>query len=121
MVISCAVFKIPQEFHLSDCLIFGVHFCASRNKPYCDNSHKEISFQDSGSPETDDLLLDLKSAPLNIDPMQDGPLIVEGPVEIRNTDDVVVNRVDNTALCRCGTSENKPYCDGSHAQIGFKG
>ena len=94
---------------------------ASKNKPYCDNSHKEVSFQDDGTPETADLSLDLKSAPLNIDPMQDGPLIVEGPVEIRNTDDVVVNRVDSTALCRCGASKNKPYCDGSHAQIGFKG
>ena len=93
---------------------------ASKNKPYCDNSHKEISFQDSGTPEAADLSLDLKSAPLNITPAKDGPLMVEGPVEIRTTDGVAVNRIENMALCRCGASKNKPYCDGSHAQIGFK-
>lgn len=93
---------------------------ASKNKPYCDNSHKEIPFQDSGTPETSDLLLDLKPAPLNIVPAKDGPLMVEGPVEIRATDGMAVNRVESIALCRCGASKNKPYCDGSHAQIGFK-
>ncbi len=92
----------------------------SKNKPYCDNSHKEISFQDSGTPETGDLSLDLKSAPLNVEPMNDGPLMVKGPVEIRTTNGEAVNRVENIALCRCGASKNKPSCDGSHAQIGFK-
>lgn len=93
---------------------------ASKNKPYCDNSHKDIPFKDSGIPETSDLLLDLKSAPLNIVPTNDGPLMVKGPVEIRATDGMAVNRVESIALCRCGASKNKPYCDGSHAQIGFK-
>ena len=93
---------------------------ASKNKPYCDNSHKEISFQDSGTPEIADLSLDLKSAPLNIVSAKDGPLLVEGLVEIRATDGVAVNRVESIALCRCGASKNKPYCDGSHVQIGFK-
>ena len=93
---------------------------ASKNKPYCDNSHKDIPFKDSGTPETSDLLLDLKSAPLNIVPTNDGPLMVKGPVEIRATDGMAVNRVKSIALCRCGASKNKPYCDGSHAQIGFK-
>ena len=93
---------------------------ASKNKPYCDNSHKGINFRDNGTPETGDLSLDPQSAPLNVAPIKDGPLMVEGPVEIRTTDDAVVNRVDSIALCRCGASKNKPYCDGSHALIGFK-
>lgn len=93
---------------------------ASKNKPYCDNSHKETSFKDSGTPETGDLSLDLQSGPLNVTSIKDGPLMVEGPVEIRTTDGVAVNRVASIALCRCGASKNKPYCDGCHAQIGFK-
>jgi len=93
---------------------------ASKNKPYCDNSHKEIPFRDSSMPDTGDLSLDLQSGQLNVTPTKDGPLMVEGPVEIRTIDGVAVNRVESTALCRCGASKNKPYCDGSHVQIGFK-
>lgn len=93
---------------------------ASKNKPYCDNSHKEISFEDSGTPGTGELSLDLRSAPLNITPAKDGPLMVEGPVEIRSSNGGVVSRIESIALCRCGGSKNKPYCDGSHVQRGFK-
>ena len=31
----------------------------------------------------------------------------------------VVKRAKRMALCRCGASENKPFCDGAHAAIGF--
>lgn len=37
-----------------------------------------------------------------------------GPYIIRVDGDVV------SALCRCGYSKDKPYCDGSHRQVGFK-
>lgn len=49
-----------------------------------------------------------------------GPLQVEGKVEITLADGTVVEK-DKAFLCRCGASANKPYCDGSHVKVGFKG
>ena len=50
----------------------------------------------------------------------DGPLIVRGDVTILGPDGAPVPRRRATvALCRCGASTIKPYCDGSHKAIGF--
>lgn len=50
----------------------------------------------------------------------DGPLLVRGDVEILGSDGAPVPRRRATvALCRCGASAIKPYCDGSHKAIGF--
>ena len=51
-----------------------------------------------------------------------GPYVVEGEVELL---DVNGEKVDTTgkpriALCRCGASVTKPYCDGTHSKIGFQ-
>jgi CDGSH-type Zn-finger protein/uncharacterized Fe-S cluster protein YjdI len=49
-----------------------------------------------------------------------GPLFVRGDIEIRRgSDDAVVLRDTRVALCRCGQSANKPFCDGAHAGAGF--
>lgn len=47
-----------------------------------------------------------------------GPLIVQGAVEIQDKQGKL-NQHTKVALCRCGASANKPYCDGSHQRIGF--
>lgn len=52
---------------------------------------------------------------------QDGPLFVRGSVRIVAADGRVVRQDTRLALCRCGASSNKPYCDDSHYRIGFKG
>jgi uncharacterized Fe-S cluster protein YjdI len=50
-----------------------------------------------------------------------GPLLVYGNVTIKHTDGTETQKNKVTALCRCGASGNKPYCDGSHTKIDFKG
>ncbi len=50
----------------------------------------------------------------------DGPLVVDGPVTILREDGTTVERDGTVALCRCGGSRDKPFCDGSHARLGFR-
>ncbi len=51
----------------------------------------------------------------------DGPILVKGNFEITDSEGNVLEKQDNVALCRCGASANKPFCDGAHKKIGFKG
>jgi CDGSH-type Zn-finger protein len=56
-----------------------------------------------------------------ITPYPDGPLIVRGPFVITGPDGQPVPASRKTvALCRCGKSANKPFCDGSHTRTGFR-
>jgi CDGSH-type Zn-finger protein/uncharacterized Fe-S cluster protein YjdI len=48
-----------------------------------------------------------------------GPLFVRGHLEIR-LQDGSVREETRVALCRCGQSGNKPFCDGTHREIGFR-
>jgi CDGSH-type Zn-finger protein len=49
-----------------------------------------------------------------------GPLWVRGGIPIESADGTMYEVRNRVTLCRCGASENKPFCDGSHAQIGFR-
>jgi CDGSH-type Zn-finger protein len=52
--------------------------------------------------------------------VRDGPLWVRGGVEVIGADGVPYERRNRMTLCRCGHSRNKPFCDGTHAEIGFR-
>ena len=94
---------------------------ASKNKPFCDGSHHEVNFAASGEPPTGKAdMLPVRDGPLAIDPLTDGPLQVRGNMEIISGTGRVVARLESARLCRCGASNNKPFCDGSHARVGFK-
>ncbi len=58
--------------------------------------------------------------PVVIKVRDDGPYKVTGPVVLEDADG---NRYDvagrPVALCRCGLSEDKPFCDGAHTAVGF--
>jgi CDGSH-type Zn-finger protein len=56
-----------------------------------------------------------------ITPYRDGPLLVRGPVRLQDTQgrEIEVGR-ETIALCRCGKSRIKPFCDGTHKLSGFR-
>jgi CDGSH-type Zn-finger protein/uncharacterized Fe-S cluster protein YjdI len=93
---------------------------ASKNKPYCDGSHVAAAFTATGEPTTTvSAALAKRDGALAITPYPNGPFGVAGPVEIISGTGRTVDRAERTALCRCGHSGRKPYCDGTHAKIGF--
>ncbi len=94
---------------------------ASKNKPFCDGTHHEIEFSATGEPPSGGTdMLPVRDGALAIDPQLDGPLQVKGNLEITSGTGRVVARATSTYLCRCGGSARKPFCDGTHARIGFR-
>jgi len=93
----------------------------STNKPFCDNSHREAGFIATGEPATiESEPSEFRDGTLHIMPLADGPLQVVGNLEICSGTGRTVSRIENARLCRCGGSANKPFCDGTHARIGFR-
>jgi CDGSH-type Zn-finger protein/uncharacterized Fe-S cluster protein YjdI len=94
---------------------------ASKNKPFCDSSHHATGFAATGEPATTEqaAMLPRRDGPLSIEPLTDGPLSIQGNLEIVSGTGRVVARVTQARLCRCGASGTKPFCDGSHARVGF--
>lgn len=96
---------------------------ASANKPFCDNSHNKSGFNDEGA------LKEIKMKPveeatgdsLTIVLASNGPLLLEGPVTIHDAGQNSAAEGSKAALCRCGQSSNKPFCDGTHKKVGFEG
>ncbi|PJZ70619.1 hypothetical protein CH373_06640 [Leptospira perolatii] len=54
-----------------------------------------------------------------IEATANGPYLVHGSVTIKDKEGNTKKRTKTTALCRCGHSSKKPYCDGTHAKVGF--
>ncbi len=61
------------------------------------------------------------SALTTVEIMANGPLLIHGACTIKNADGSSEVKDKTTALCRCGASTNKPYCDGTHSKIDFVG
>lgn len=52
---------------------------------------------------------------------ENGPLLVYGTLHVTHKDGRLETKNKTTAFCRCGESQNKPYCDGTHVKNAFKG
>lgn len=119
----------PLAFH-ADVTIEGVGtalratLCrcgASRHKPFCDGSHTKANWHATGEPDPQESQqLTVRGGPLKVTPRTDGPLKVEGPLEVCSGTGRTLARGTATFLCRCGGSSKKPFCDGTHKRNGFK-
>ena len=58
---------------------------------------------------------------VTITPSENGPYVVSGLVTLATPDGHVIDHPDPVAMCGCGHSSNKPFCDGTHATIDFDG
>jgi len=52
---------------------------------------------------------------------KDGPILVNGSIQLEDANGKTIETDETCALCRCGASKNKPFCDGTHHATGFKG
>jgi CDGSH-type Zn-finger protein len=52
--------------------------------------------------------------------IRDGPIWVRGGIPVESADGTMYEIRDRVTLCRCGHSSNKPFCDGTHKEIGFR-
>ena len=93
---------------------------ASRNKPFCDNSHIEAGFSDYGAIGQAGEALSEQGGTLMVKTVRNGPLMVSGNLTMISSGGRTAWQGKRAALCRCGASENKPFCDGQHAKIGFE-
>ena len=61
-----------------------------------------------------------RMADVTIEVIKNGPYIVKGEVELKDADGNSYPVEKRMALCRCGASTEKPFCDGTHSKIGFQ-
>ncbi len=90
----------------------------SQNKPYCAGSHNSCGFEDPGllsAVEGEDIELEGEVTAVLA---TNGPVILRGAAEWSGADGSTA-RFSKRSLCRCGESNNKPFCDGSHKECGF--
>jgi len=92
----------------------------SKNMPYCDASHMK-HFKDDGIVHKASLAETKQDATTELDIIcvENGPLMCRGNVDMTDSSGETKTVID-PALCRCGASKRKPFCDGSHNKIDFK-
>ncbi len=93
---------------------------ASKNKPFCDNSHEQAGFKDYGAVGESGEGFDVPGGPLEVSRAPNGPLLLKGNFTIVAASGRKAWTGKKAALCRCGQSKNKPFCDGAHKAAGFE-
>jgi CDGSH-type Zn-finger protein len=93
----------------------------SGSKPYCDSTHAVAGFV---APRSELIVVEERerSGAVKITSTENGPNQVEIDTGAWRVDrDGGEETIERTTifLCRCGHSENKPFCDGTHRKIGF--
>ncbi len=95
----------------------------SSHKPICDGTHRTTEFRDAASvhpPSTKPGDPLGEPAKLRVLAKLDGPLWLEGAMQVVDGSGTVAWEGSVAALCRCGASARKPFCDGTHKRTGFR-
>jgi len=98
----------------------------SADKPFCDGAHVRHHFEDPARlPPVPDAPsqrapADATGDRLTLTPIPNGPLRCEGAFIVRDLEGRE-EAARSPKLCRCGASHTRPYCDGTHRTIGFRG
>lgn len=93
----------------------------SSNKPWCDGSHAAAGFTATGEPPgKPSEPLAVSDGTVDLRPIRNGPLRLDGALELVSATGRTLDRATQLWLCRCGQSQNKPYCDGTHKRMGFE-
>ncbi len=113
-----------EEILLEDTRMALCRCGMSDNKPLCDNSHQDSDFIAESTIEEEEQFENKKietneKESLEIKTRERGPYILEGSFEIKGQENNSVFYSDSAAFCRCGGSENKPLCDGTHNEPDF--
>ena len=95
-------------------IIRVVKLCPTQALSYKYNADIEVEKAASEAVETSD-----RHAEARV--MEDGPLVIKGDFTLMDTDGKALRHIKMSSLCRCGASNNLPYCDGTHRKIGFIG
>lgn len=101
-----------MEAATTEAIIEQVRKCPSGALSYFLNTEGE-------STEQKDIQAEAASI-LNIEIKKNGPILITTDCTITHGDGSKETKQGTTALCRCGQSANKPYCDGTHRKVGFE-
>lgn len=106
---------INPEAAPADKIIEHIKKCPSGALSYsiANNDLDSVSSNSEAQVSTEEPIL------IHISP--NGPLLVKGCITLVYSDGKKEEKETVTALCRCGASQNKPFCDGNHKKIGFEG
>lgn len=94
----------------------------SKNKPLCDNSHIEEGFKADTSFNVERLRTEPvkgEGGELSVTLYKNAPFLVEGNYDLVGEETGRETCSKKMSYCRCGASSTKPFCDGSHKEIGF--
>ena len=94
----------------------------SKNKPLCDNSHIEADFKADTTYNVERLRTEPvngKGGKLSIKLFDDAPFLVQGNYDLVGEETGTETCSKKMSFCRCGGSKTKPFCDGTHKEIGF--
>lgn len=111
------VFNEAGELIVEDTRIALCRCGQSQNKPFCDGSHRQ-GFIDRGElPQMEMTPSEQKEGGITITVSGKGPYQIRGPLSIIGADPANSVLAEHFNLCRCGGSQHKPFCDGSHTRL----